>query len=153
MSDSLRCDRLALAALHGPHPALVQEVTRQGGQGGWGRPVGCHAEGHSAVGRLREVLHVENEGNPEVQRQLVIPVAICSKAEWEGLNLKTTSWLKDKWSLENIMHDPLEVFWQCLHLQKLGHLPVHSYFAVSAFGQWVHGPQLITTGPGETNDR
>lgn len=73
VSNSLHGHSQSLAALHGPHPALVQEVTRQRGQGGGGCPVSCHAEGNSSVGRLRKVLHVENEGSPEVQRQLFIP--------------------------------------------------------------------------------
>lgn len=73
VSDSLHGHRRPLAALHGPHPAPVQEVAGQRGQGGGSRPVGCHAEGNGAVGGLREVLHVENEGSPEVQRQLLIP--------------------------------------------------------------------------------
>lgn len=76
VSHSLHGHSRALAALHGPHPALVQEVTGQGGQGGRGGAIGCHAEGHRAVGRLRKVLHVEDEGSPEVQRQLLIP-AVC----------------------------------------------------------------------------
>lgn len=74
VGDGLHGHRRSLAALHGPHPALVKEVTRQGGQGGRSCPVGCHAERRGTVGRLQKVLHVENEGGPEVQRQLLIPV-------------------------------------------------------------------------------
>lgn len=73
VSHSLHGHSRSLAALHGPHPTLVQEVTGQRGQGGGSCPVGCHAEGHSAVGGLRKVLHVENKRSPEVQRQLLIP--------------------------------------------------------------------------------
>lgn len=74
MSDSLHGHRRPLAALHGPHPALVQEIAGERGQGGGSCPVGCHAEGDGAVEGLRKVLHVENEGSPEVQWQLLIPV-------------------------------------------------------------------------------
>lgn len=73
VSYSLHSHRGALAAVHGPHPALVQEVARQRRQGGGGRPTGCHAEGTPAAGRLREALHAEDERGPEVQRQLLIP--------------------------------------------------------------------------------
>lgn len=64
----------SLIALHSPHPALVQEVAGQRGQCGGSCPVCRHAERHSAVGGLQKVLHVENEGSPEVQWQLLIPV-------------------------------------------------------------------------------
>lgn len=73
VSDGLHGHSRPLAALHGPHPALVEEVTGQGGQGGGGCAVGCHVEGDGTVGGLRKILHVENEGGSEVQRQLLIP--------------------------------------------------------------------------------
>lgn len=73
MGNSLHGHSGSLAALHSPHPALVQEVARQRGKGGGSCPVCCHAQGHSAAGGLQKVLHVENEGCPEVQRQLLIP--------------------------------------------------------------------------------
>lgn len=63
----------SLAALHGPDPPPVQEVARQRGQRGGGCPAGRHAEGQGAVGGQQEVLHAEDEGGPEVQRQLVVP--------------------------------------------------------------------------------
>lgn len=73
VSDGVQCNRQPLAALHSPHPAPVQEVAREGGQRGGGRPIGRHAQGTRGVGGLGEVFHVENEGSPEVQRELVIP--------------------------------------------------------------------------------
>lgn len=68
-----------MAALYGKHPALVQEVPGQRGQIGGGHPVGRHAKGHGAVGGLREVLHVENERSPKIQRQLLIPAKVSLK--------------------------------------------------------------------------
>lgn len=73
MSHSLHGHSQSLAALDSPHPALVQEVTGQRGQGGGRCPVGCHAQGYCIVGGLGKVLHVENKGSPEVQWQLLIP--------------------------------------------------------------------------------
>lgn len=73
VGNSLHGDSWPLAALHSPYPALVQEVAWQRCQGGGSCPVGCHAERDSTVGGLRKVFHVENEGSPEVQRELLIP--------------------------------------------------------------------------------
>lgn len=72
VGHSLHGHSWSLTALHGPHPALVQKVTGQRGQRGGSCPVSCHAEGHSTVGGLQKVLHVENERSPEVQWQLLI---------------------------------------------------------------------------------
>lgn len=74
VSDGVQCHRQPLAALHSPHPAVVQEVAREGGQRGGGRAIGCHAQSSRGVGGRGKVLHVENKGSPKVQRELVIPV-------------------------------------------------------------------------------
>lgn len=96
VSDSLHSHSRSLAALHGPHPALVEKVTGQRGQGGGGCPVGSHAEGDGTVGGLRKVLHVENEGSPEVQRQLLIPAMhsqfILIKCWQPPFTLRTRCW-------------------------------------------------------------
>lgn len=69
----MQCHRQSLAALHSPHPAAVQEVAGEGGQRGGGRAIGRHAQSSRGVGGLGKVFHVENEGSPEVQWELVVP--------------------------------------------------------------------------------
>lgn len=73
MSHSLQGHCGAQAALHRPHPALVQEVARERGQRGRGRAAGRRAQWHGHVGRLGERLHVEDEGRAEVKWELLIP--------------------------------------------------------------------------------
>lgn len=96
MGHGLHGHSWSLAALHGPHPALVQEVTGQRSQSGGSCPVSCHAEGHGAVGGLQKVIHVENEGSSEVQRQLLISAktsvtASCNQYFYIGNSNDTTS--------------------------------------------------------------
>lgn len=75
MSDGLQRDGGPQAALHGPHPALVQEVTGERGQCGGGGAAGRGrgAERSRHAGGLGEGLHVQDERRAEVQRELLIP--------------------------------------------------------------------------------
>lgn len=72
VSDSLHGDGRSVSALYRPHPAPVQEVARQRGEGGGCSPAGCHAERCAAAGGGREVFQVKYEGSPKVQRQLLV---------------------------------------------------------------------------------
>lgn len=87
--DSLHSDGRSVSALYRPHPALVQEVARQRGQGGGCSPAGCHAESCATARRGREVLQAKYEGSPEVQRQLLVPAKITDRPTLSQVKMRS----------------------------------------------------------------